>query len=98
MPDPRPSPIPDRSSPHWRDDVEALAFRPDGHDGLCLVHRHAFRSLTGAMPSPQQCAEFFGTHQQAFQAAAGAKMLRANIAAGANFHLTSRDLRRHLQD
>jgi hypothetical protein len=89
--------MPDSPSPHWRDDVDALAFRPDGHDGLCLVHRHAFRTLLRAMPRPEQCEDFFAAHRDAFQAAARAKLLRAKIAAGANFHLTSRDLRRQLK-
>jgi len=89
--------MPARPSPVWRDDVDALAFAPDDHDGLCMVHRHAFRTLLGAMPSPQQCEAFFQSHQAAFQAAARAKILRARVAAGANFHLTSRDLRRQLK-
>ncbi|MET0876898.1 MAG: hypothetical protein ABWY14_07155 [Tardiphaga sp.] len=83
--------------PVWRDDVDALAFAPDDHDGLCMVHRHAFRTLLRAMPSPQQCEAFFQSHQEAFQAAACAKILRARVAAGTNFHLTSRDLRRQLK-
>jgi len=90
--------MPDRPSPVWRDDVDALAFAPDDHDGLCMVHRHAFRTLLGTMPSPEQCEAFFCSHQAAFQAAASAKVIRARVAATANFHLTSRDVRRHLQD
>jgi hypothetical protein len=85
-------------SPSWRDDVEALAFRPDGHLGLCMVHRHAFRTLLRAMPSPEQCADFFGAHELAFQAAAREKVLRASVAMDANFHLTSRDLSRALKN
>lgn len=85
-------------SPGWRDDVEALAFRPDGHEGLCMVHRHAFRTLLRAMPSPEQCADFFWAHEPAFQAAAREKVLRANVAVDANFHLTSRDVSRALKN
>jgi hypothetical protein len=90
--------MPHTKSPTWRDDLDALAFRPDGHQGVCMVHRRAFRTLMRAMPSPQQCEDFFLIHQDAFQAAARAKMLRARVAAGANFHLTSRDVSRQLQN
>ncbi|MEH2468636.1 hypothetical protein V1281_002107 [Nitrobacteraceae bacterium AZCC 2161] len=90
--------MPHTKSPTWRDDLDALAFRPDGHQGVCMVHRRAFRTLMRAMPSPHQCEEFFKAHEGAFQAAAHAKMLRARVAASANFHLTSRDVSRQLQN
>lgn len=82
----------------WRDDIQALVFQPDGHEGLCMVHRHAFRTLLRRMPTPDDCAEFFCGHRQAFQAAARAKVLRADIANTANFHLTSRDVSRQMQN
>jgi hypothetical protein len=80
----------------WRADVDALAFRPDGHRGLCMVHRHAFRTLLRRYPSPEECGDFFRAHATAFQVAAGAKIERASVPVDANFHLTSRDLSRQM--
>ena len=85
-------------TPIWRDDIDALAFQPTEHGGLCMVHRRAFRTLLRATPSPQQCIEFFNAHREAFQAAARAKLQRVNVAGTANFHLTSRDLIRQLKN
>ena len=85
-------------TPIWRDDIDALAFQPNEHGGLCMVHRRAFRTLLRATPSPQQCIEFFNAHREAFQAAARAKLQRANVAGTANFHLTSRDVIRQLKN
>jgi hypothetical protein len=82
----------------WRDDIDALAFQPAGHRGVCMVHRRAFRTLLRATPSSQQCVDFYNAHLDAFQAAARAKMLRAGIADTANFHLTSRDVGRQLKN
>ena len=82
----------------WRNDIDALAFQPEAHDGFCMVHRRAFRTLLRAMPSPRQCIEFFNAHQEAFQAAARAKLQRTQVAATANFHLTSRDVSRQLKN
>ena len=31
----------------WRHDVDALVFRPNGHEGSCFIHRLAFRSMRG---------------------------------------------------
>lgn len=73
----------------WRDDIDALEFRPAGHYRLCMVHRLAFRSLMGRLPSKQECLAWFEAHREEFEAAALVKM--AQIGAG-NFHLTSRDL------
>ena len=83
--------------PIWRDDIDALAFQPGEHAGLCMVHRRAFRTLLRIAPSPRECVEFFNAHHQAFQAAARAKLLRTNVATSANFHLTSRDVVRQLK-
>ena len=85
-------------TPTWRDEIDALAFQPEQHSGLCMVHRRAFRTLLRTTPSPQQCVDFFNTHQDAFQAAARAKVLRASVANTANFHLTSRDVTRQLKN
>jgi hypothetical protein len=89
--------MPSSKTPTWRDDIDALAFQPADHRGICMVHRRAFRTLLRAAPSPQQCVDFFMTHQKAFQAAARAKVLRASVADTANFHLTSRDVARQLK-
>ena len=90
--------MPSSKTPIWRDDIDALAFQPREHAGLCMVHRRAFRTLLRAMPSPQDCVEFFNTHREAFQAAAFAKLLRVNLLTTANFHLTSRDIVRQLKN
>ena len=90
--------MPARETPIWRDDIDTLAFQPSGHTGLCMVHRRAFRTLLRAPPSPQQCVDYYLGHEDAFQAAARAKLLRAAVAETANFHLTSRDVVRHLKN
>jgi hypothetical protein len=89
--------MPSSKTPVWRDDIDALAFQPGENSGLCMVHRRAFRTLLRATPSPQQCVEFFNAHQEAFQAAARAKLQRVSPSATANFHLTSRDVIRQLK-
>jgi len=53
------------------------------------MHRRAFRTLMRAPSSPQQCVDFYNAHQDAFQAAARAKVLRTSAASTANFHITS---------
>ena len=35
----------------WRDDIDAVAFRPAGGESFCLVHRLAFRTLIGRQPA-----------------------------------------------
>ena len=131
----------------WRHDIDALAFRPEGHRGTCVVHRLAFRTLmrlvprtrsshhiaarafanfgfksgtriidlTGVpliprfassvpqgranlgigtpVPTPDACIAYFIAHEDAFRASAQAKIGRRRLPPGANFHLTSRDLR-----
>jgi hypothetical protein len=89
--------MPSRKTPIWRNDIDALAFQPGEHTGLCMVHRRAFRTLLRATPSPRECIEFFDAHQEAFQAAARAKLLRSKLTTTSNFHLTSRDVIRQLQ-
>lgn len=80
----------------WRADIDALAFRPDRHGGVCMVHRHAFRTLLRRMPDPGDCLAFYRDHSAAFQAAAAAKLRRDAVADDVNFHLTSRDLARQM--
>ena len=85
-------------TPTWRDEIDALAFGLADHQGVCMVHRRAFRTLLRATPSPQDCVEFFNAHQAAFQAAARAKLQRVSVSETANFHLTSRDVTRQLKN
>jgi len=80
----------------WRHDLDALAFRPESHDGTCMVHRLAFRTLMQRVPTPEGCLAYFTAHEHAFRASAQAKIGRRGIPAGTNFHLTSRDLARAL--
>ncbi len=80
----------------WREDIDSLAFQPAGHDGLCVLHRRAFRSLLECEPTSAACCAYFENMQSIFQHAARAKILRANIASVANFHLNSRDIQRAL--
>ncbi len=81
----------------WRSDIDALMFEADDQHGLCMVHRHAFRTLLRSVPTPDDCLTYFRTHERAFQAAATAKVRRKKLAAGLNFHLTSRDVAREMQ-
>jgi len=62
-----------------------------------MVHRHAFRTLLRVSPEPQDCEVFFRANEYAFRAAASAKILREAVAPGVNFHLTSRDVARHIK-
>jgi hypothetical protein len=82
----------------WRPDIEAFVFEPEGHQGLCMVHRRAFGTLLGFTPAPQDCEAFFRAHEEAFRAAASAKILRGHVARGKNFHLTSRDVARQMKN
>ena len=84
-------------TPIWRDDIDSLAFQPREHAGLCMVHRRAFRTLLRATPSPRQCVDFYISHEDAFQSAARAKLLRVAVPKAENFHLTSRDVTRQLK-
>ena len=80
----------------WRSDVDALTFELGSHTGRCFVHRGAFGTLLGHDPVPAECTRYFQEHRAAFERAAQEKLRRANIAAGANYHLTSRDIAREL--
>lgn len=82
----------------WRADVDALAFRPAGHAGLCMVHRLAFRVLVGPSAAPEDCLALFAGQRAAFETAAMAKIARRTLAPEANFHLDSRDIRAALAD
>lgn len=76
----------------WRDDINALAFEPEGHATICMVHRLAFRTLLGRMPTPRDCMAYFKANEEAFHKAACVKILRRGLGPGSNFHLTSRDV------
>ncbi|WP_210484246.1 hypothetical protein [Microvirga antarctica] len=78
----------------WRADIDSLAFRPRGHLGLCVIHRLAFRALLAGDADPSACLGYFVLHRDAFERAASLKAERKILAPGANFHLTSRDIRR----
>lgn len=77
----------------WREDIDSLAFHPEGHNGLCVVHRRAFRTLLGLMPEPQECSAYFEAQRDIFERAAAAKIARAILRPEQNFHLNSRDIR-----
>jgi hypothetical protein len=76
----------------WRKDIDALSFDPVGHSGHCTVHRLAFRTLLGRMPTPEDCMAYFKANEHAFSEAACAKISRRALDPGSNFHLTSRDV------
>ncbi len=78
----------------WRSDLDSLGFQPHGHSGQCLIHRRAFKTILGFDPTPDDCAACFQQRRPAIEAAAAAKIMRAALAADANFHLTSRDILR----
>jgi hypothetical protein len=80
----------------WRHDIDALAFRPDGHHGTCVVHRLAFRTLMRLMPTPDACIAYFTANEDAFRTSARGKISRRGLQPGTSFHLTSRDLARAL--
>jgi hypothetical protein len=82
----------------WREDINSLAFRTERGMGLCMVHRLAFRTLMRADVTPEGCVAFFERHRPAFDRAACRKVEGEGIPRGANFHLTSRDIRRALRD
>jgi len=81
----------------WRHDVDALVFRPNGHEGSCFIHRLAFRSISGE-GDREGCEAYFQAHRVAFERAAQAKIRRASVPMEENFHLTSRDVRRALTE
>jgi hypothetical protein len=76
----------------WREDIDALAFRPAGHAGFCMVHRLALRTVIGRPAAKEECLAWFAANRALFEAAARAKILRAALPADTNFHLTSRDI------
>jgi hypothetical protein len=88
----------EKNSVSWRDDIEALAFDPDQHGGFCMVHRLAFRTLLRFSPQPADCEAFFRAHERAFRAAALAKIVQEKVGHGVNFHLTSRDVSRQIDN
>lgn len=75
----------------WRDDLDALQFDA-GEGRLCMMHRLAFRAVTGRRsPHPAECLAYFTANEALFHRAAQAKIARAGGCAG-NFHITSRDV------
>ncbi|WP_456731961.1 hypothetical protein [Bradyrhizobium sp. USDA 3364] len=81
---------------HWRGDIASLIFPVPEHGAICAVHQGAFRTLLGMEPAPEACIRHFERYQDAFRAAARAKILRKGIPLGTNLHLTSRDIARKL--
>jgi len=57
------------------------------HSGRCC----------GSARSPKDCEAFFRANEDAFRAAAGAKILRETSRLGVNLHLTSRDVARQIK-
>ena len=86
----------DGGAARWRDDLDALEFRPAGHAGVCMVHRLALRKFLGRAPDIAACMAFFAGRIAAFDAAASEKIARQALATTANLHLNSRDLARLL--
>ncbi|MBF5095966.1 hypothetical protein F1643_17745 [Azospirillum sp. INR13] len=81
----------------WRNDIDALVFRPAGHGGWCAVHRLAFRALLDMRePTPEYCLAHAAAHRAAFEAAAADKIARRGYDTAASLHLTSRDIARAL--
>lgn len=80
----------------WRADIASLVFALPEHRAICAVHRGAFRTLLGTEPVQEACIGYFARHQDAFRAAARAKIQRKRIPLGTNLHLTSRDIARKL--
>jgi hypothetical protein len=77
---------------HWRADIDSLAFEPSHHEGQCVVHRRAFRTLLGIEATPQACIDYFHAHHAVFEAAAADKIAQRDLPQDANFHLNSRDI------
>jgi hypothetical protein len=82
----------------WRSEIDALMFPVAAHSACCAVHRRAFRTLLRFEPAAEDCLRYFTAHEAAFRSAAAAKIAQNNLPAGANFHLTSRDIARNLID
>ena len=82
----------------WNDDLDALEFRLSGHEGLCVVHRLAFRAMLATSPTRDSCIRFFQSRERTFIAAAREKIASRSLPVDARFHLNSRDLRRANSD
>jgi hypothetical protein len=81
---------------YWRDEIASLVFSVRGHGAICAVHWGAFRTPLGDEPSPGGCVGYFRRFEDAFRAAAAAKIVRKCIPAGISLYLTSRDIARKL--
>jgi hypothetical protein len=84
----------DETTANWRDDIDSLTFRPSRHEGRCVVHRLAFRTLLGIDATPRACIDYFHARRTAFETAATDKITRRSLSPDANFHLNSRDVGR----
>lgn len=93
---PENSPLPDAPLPdaEWRADIDALTFLPPGHRGRCAVHRLAFRTLLGHLPTPADCLAHFARHRAAFHKAATRKIAARDLPTDSSLHLNSRDIER----
>jgi hypothetical protein len=78
----------------WHDDIDSLAFTPRGYEGVCVVHRLAFRTLLERAASPYECELYFVEHRDVFERAAARKIATRELVNGESFHLNSRDLSR----
>lgn len=83
-------------SAEWSVALDALRFPVPGHGAPCAVHRLAFKALLGAQPDREACLVCFLENQQAFFAAAQAKIERQKLPFDRSLHLNSRDIRRAL--
>lgn len=78
----------------WRQDLQAVSFRPEGHGAACMIHRLAIRTLAGRLLTPEECLSFAASRLDLLQAAAARKIAAHQIAPERSLHLTSRDVRR----
>lgn len=78
----------------WRGDIDSVEFRPIDHEGLCMVHRLALRTLIGFKAEPDECVAYVERNWAVIVAAAADKIAARKIAHDRNFNLNSRDIRR----
>lgn len=78
----------------WRNDLQAVSFRPTGHHAPCMIHRLAIRTLAGRLLTPEECLAFARSQAGLLQAAAAWKIRANKLPPERSLHLTSRDVRR----
>lgn len=78
----------------WRNDLQAISFRPAGHQASCMIHWLAIRTLAGSLLTPEECLAFARDQAGVLQAAAARKIAANTLAPERSLHLTSRDVRR----